>query len=123
MLDLEPIKRRLAEATPGPWEAIGIGSEGFDVVAGVGWNYPEKREKLGWSGHITDVRNGKSWDGIRANAYLIASAPTDIAALVAEVERLRAICESTSAIAHGSSMYDDDTWAEIGEVSDKAFAP
>jgi hypothetical protein len=52
MLDLDPIKARLAAATPGPW--------------------------------VYSCND----------AYLIANAPTDLAALVAEVERLRAAIKS-----------------------------
>lgn len=53
MLDLQPIKSRLAAATPGPWR-------------------------------FTKIRPQPNPD-----ADLIANAPQDLAALVAEVERLR----------------------------------
>ena len=57
-LDLEPIKERLAAATPGPWDF-----------------------------HIIPPEIGGMGTG--ADAEFIANAPEDIAALIAEVERLR----------------------------------
>lgn len=76
MLDIEPIKARLAAATPGPWQTIttvetDIGTEHLvteaDMDAGCIGTSPQA-----------------------ADAELIANAPTDLAALIAEVERLRA---------------------------------
>lgn len=78
MLDLQPIKARLAAATPGPWEC--------------------SREHPDLAGdHIVlepmfDVRRIASvskW----VNTLLITHAPSDLAALVAEVERLQALVE------------------------------
>lgn len=74
MLDLEPIKARLAAATPGPWhvepEATACGS----FVARMPGIYIEPEHQ-----HLAPAGN---------DAALIANAPADIAALVAEVERL-----------------------------------
>ena len=74
MLDLEPIKARLAVATPGPWhvepEATACGS----FVARMPGIYIEPEHQ-----HLAPAGN---------DAALIANAPADIAALVAEVERL-----------------------------------
>ena len=131
MLDLGPIKRRLAESTPGPWKwreeifrqkymirmkngrwrarpgkdagrswvmlltgplthsGIGYPEETLEnIIAGYPdeWDYP----------HIIAIR----WNQIRpkslvnacpskADADLIANAPTDLADLVEEVEKLR----------------------------------
>lgn len=70
-LDLAPIKARLAAATPGPWNLSG------DCMT------------ITQTSHITrDVWTiPRSHDDMR----LIAHVPTDIAALIAEVERLRAL--------------------------------
>ena len=79
MIDLEAIKARLSAATPGPWRRDGNhrakvrGGDGDTLTRVV----PESSDEP-WS--PTD----------EANADLIAHAPGDIAALVAEVERLRA---------------------------------
>jgi hypothetical protein len=70
MIDLEAIKGRLAAATPGPWYV----DESLRGVEAQTHGYPV--EIVAWTG--------------RADAVLIAHAPGDIAALVAEVERLRA---------------------------------
>lgn len=77
-LDLDALKARLAAATQGPWRRDGNhrakvrGADG-DTLARV---VPESSDEP-WS--ATD----------EANADLIAHAPGDLAALVAEVERLR----------------------------------
>jgi len=69
MIDLEAIKARLAAATPGPWW-VDESRRGVEAQA---YGYPIE----------IVARTG------RADAVLIAHAPGDIAALVAEVERLR----------------------------------
>lgn len=80
MIDLDAIKARLAAATPGP----------FDVVV-----YPDTNEHYS---HIVVDLDGYDDQGFRrcesveftaTDAELIANAPTDIAALIAEVERLQ----------------------------------
>jgi hypothetical protein len=68
--DIEAIKGRLAAATPGPWYV----DESLRGVEAQTHGYPV--EIVAWTG--------------RADAVLIAHAPGDIDALVAEVERLRA---------------------------------
>lgn len=69
---LEEIQQRLDRATPGPWEADAM--EGY-IVAPSG-----------------DVATVTRWSD--ADADLIAHAPEDLAVLVAEVERLRAVAEA-----------------------------
>lgn len=79
MLDLDAIKARLAAATPGPWEEE---REGGGYPTGVVY------------GPDCTVTSCDSEPGTLhqcTNAIFIANAPTDIAALVAEVERLRKI--------------------------------
>jgi hypothetical protein len=84
MLNLEPIKARLAAATPGPWEL------------GERWEDASRRIVSG-AGLI--IATPRSWEG-HYDAELISHAPSDLAALVAEVELLdrelgafRAKCE------------------------------
>lgn len=69
--DLQAIKARLAAATPGPWT-----SDGICVLA----------LYEGYETFMVEVSYGRRPD----DAEFIAHAPTTIAALVAEVERLRA---------------------------------
>ena len=84
MLDLEPIRKRLETATPGPWrvdEVTGdagdcpdgeVISRGIDGPGGVGLNTGVEFQMYS-----------------PEDAQFIAHAPADIAALLGEVERLR----------------------------------
>lgn len=79
MLDLQPIKDRLSDATPGPWAPIETHRQSppdsFFSVAVVGrW---EVRASIPSQARPEEC-----------DADLIANAPHDLAALVAEVERL-----------------------------------
>lgn len=76
-LNIAPIKARLAAVSPGEWGAS-YRPEGSTTV----W-----RHEAG-AGRFT-VAEVCSWDRRRENAEFIANAPADIAALLAEIERLR----------------------------------
>ena len=80
-LDLEPIKERLDKAHTewGPWKAKGDSWDGYSVVI----------DDNGPGVSIIAEQIGQGEDGGRGDAEFIANAPEDIAALVAEVERLR----------------------------------
>ena len=75
---LAAIRERLAAATPGPWEAR-VEVHGVSLV-------PLLTNK----GHLAFAYG----DGWGDDAEFIAHAPTDVAALLAEVERLRAELEN-----------------------------
>jgi len=80
MIDLEPIKARLANvATPPPWKAYGPDALGRTFVNREG-------ATLDHAAIIADTGGGNR---AARDADLIAHAPTDLAALIAEVERLR----------------------------------
>jgi hypothetical protein len=87
-LDLEPIKARAGKATEGPWRWLGrlvlAGERGVTVVSG--WKPLE-----GW------------FDNCHPNLEFIANSRTDIPALVAEVERLRAVMDEIAAMSSGVS--------------------
>jgi hypothetical protein len=84
MLDLEPIKKRLAEATPGPWaDDCFVGDDPYDDPDAAFVNIGDTR----WSPNTIDIPSGLQR---KSDASLIAHAPADIAALVHEVESLRA---------------------------------
>lgn len=92
--DLKAIEARLVAATPGPWEErVGIGWAPPYVV----WVRCEERRSV-MSGEIENMRiasiiaecNSATIPNA-ANAAFIAHAPEDIAALLAEVRRLRAL--------------------------------
>lgn len=102
MLDLQPIKARLAAATPGPWEV-----ESSETVDG---------SFIANMGPIMIVPYFQGMAPMMADADLIAHAPTDLAALVAEVERLRtAITEHERLLRRGDHYgpADVDLWAVL----------
>ena len=82
-LDLDAIKARLAAATPGPWAIWhDLDHQGFTTV-GDADSYAEilangECEESNPTAHVY----------VEEDANLIAHAPADLAALVAEVERL-----------------------------------
>ena len=81
-LDLEPIKARLDKAHTewGPWKAKEDSWDGYSVVI----------DDNGPGVSIVAEQIGQGEDGGRGDAEMIAHAPEDIAALISEVERLRA---------------------------------
>lgn len=78
-LDLAPIKARAEAATPGPWKDDG-------EIIGPGFGIAQT-----WDKHEDDFANAE------ANSEFIAHARQDIPALVAEVERLRAVISDREA--------------------------
>lgn len=102
MLDLEPINARLAAATPGPWHVEPEDTACGSFVARMPGIYIEPEHQ-----HLAPAGN---------DAALIANAPADIAALVAEVERLTKERDEAQSIATkwfgagaGSSRWSDQT--------------
>ena len=100
MLNLEPIKARLAAATPGIWY--------FDVHG----LPPQER------GGVRVLDNWLFWEdeATESDTELIAAAPTDLAVLVAEVERLRAAIREHGETHLGACCTIDDhkLWGSIG---------
>ena len=99
MIDIEPIKERLAAATPGPLGFATAPAEGSsespaEYVSNAFTGYGEMYVVWDMStegnpdGYVLTAVTG---DGPRAsaNAELYAHAPSDIAALITEVEKLR----------------------------------
>ena len=78
MLDLQPIKDRLAAASPGPWQWFGNESAAGTTYGALSTN----------GQGLLEIRQADRFS-IEADLRLITHAPQDIAALVAEVERLR----------------------------------
>lgn len=100
IVNLDAIKARLAAATPGPWE----------------WSVRPKRHMLihrfSERGHLTvletegDSEYAEYPCANEADRAFIEHAPSDIAALIAEVERLRA--ERAAVVAWLREM--DEAW-------------
>lgn len=79
MLDIQPIKDRLAAATPGPWRCVRDDPNEYVIsIATV-------NDEI-----LITMPNDVVCSTPEDDADLIANAPADLAALVAEVERLRA---------------------------------
>ena len=76
VIDLDAIKARCEATTPGPWEVNGSPHDRH--IATVGRHYITKPDRAGRSAHNDEI------------AAFIAHARTDVPALAAEVERLRA---------------------------------
>lgn len=141
-LDLEPIKARLAGATPGQWvwtDQNAVPDDAEDVTDYGGTPYErggrcgiedERDEEavttaladddgleVGWVLAPVQHEDGSVYTLSIENcdAAVIANAPKDIAALVAEVERLRAELENTRAQAQDAArQFDRITQGEHG---------
>lgn len=95
MIDLTAIKARLAAATPGPWRK-GDGRSGRSPAT------------IYASSSVVVYLVDNPRDRI-----LIANAPTDLAALVAEVERLRAVLDGPPICACGGTFTEQRFVARI----------
>ena len=81
MLDLRPIKARLEAATPGPWKAIPW------------YGFPQEVSPVAEVSMIGVFSDCPVSGSPAKDADLIANAPADLTALVAEVERLRGLLD------------------------------
>lgn len=108
MFNLQPIKDRLAAATPGPW-TVDPNAPGMATVA-VESSKPSLLASLAGVAQVNTVlilSSGPVCGSPAQDAELIANAPADLAALVAEVERLR-----TLIIAHRDGCNCNETQSE-----------
>jgi hypothetical protein len=83
MLDLKPIQDRLSAVTPGAWHPVEFPSAKYVGVTAEHWDGCD----MGY--HVCSTEDCDPEDAL-PNAVFIAHAKADVAALVAEVERLRA---------------------------------
>lgn len=82
---LAEIRERLAAATPGPWELYATERNVIAITKGR-MRSGYRREIVHWSGF--DYSNIDDPGQVRANAALIAHAPSDLAYLLDEIARL-----------------------------------
>ena len=82
---LAEIRERLAAATPGPWELYATERNVIAITKGR-TRSGYLREIVHWSGF--DCSNIDDTGKVRANAALIAHAPSDLAYLLDEIARL-----------------------------------
>lgn len=113
MLDLEPIQARHKATTQGEWQAVCIGSEGYTLRVSAGQTMRENYEALGFSGRIGEVRGGRDWKELRANAEFLGHAHEDVGKMSAEIERLREglgslIKQSERAVLPKIQSHDED---------------
>ena len=86
-VDLDAIEARIAAATPGPWSSAS-GNTATEPI----------RLRFNSGGRL-EVVYEPTWE---ADAELIAHAPTDLAALVAENERLRTVARAARKLMAGA---------------------
>ena len=85
VIDIKGIKARLARVA-GKWPTKGVLAPGADAFGPKAWSAHGPLRC-----HATETGSARGWTQANADADFIAAAPSDIAALVAEVERLRSI--------------------------------
>ena len=108
-LDLESIKERLDEATPGPWDFCALPQSVGITVATIHSEHGPR--ETCWTVDLPPEIGGM---GTEKDAEFIAHAPEDIASLISEVERLRELIEPLRAIidSHPNPLecgkHDDD---------------
>lgn len=119
---LNAIKERVANATPGPWEVCNgtdvftpLGSEnkaGIQANHNDGWYIAKTNEG---TTSVGDEEISLSFSEQNANARFISSCRQDIPALVAEVERLRAELTDIIAVAteEASCITHDNGYEDI----------
>lgn len=99
-LDLDAITARANAATPGPWGAYTFGGDTLIEIAAdledTGTGYRARRtvcrledEPLDNDPAHQDWTAEEDWAQVQADAEFIAHAPTDMAALLAEIRRLK----------------------------------
>ena len=98
-LDLEPIRARLAAATPGPWHTYGntLAAELGRCTCSPHYGAHEAHCGLEEIGQVME-----------SDAELIAATPADLAALLAEVERLRETVQRVREMHQPRPYADDD---------------
>ena len=106
MIDLESIQKRLARVW-GKWPTAGVAAPNADEQGPKAWaaHGPPRF-------HATPQGRARQWVQAQADAEFLKHAPSDIAALVAEVERLRDEAELLRTGREAARCYADRVEAE-----------
>jgi hypothetical protein len=111
---LSAIRARLDAATPGPWEAVT--PKRYAAV---------RSEKAGCyvytQGKIPADTHADTVTRQQRDAHLIANAPTDLRALLDEVERLTTLLAGTEAVLENEREYQTRLKAEVGQLANESF--
>ena len=107
MIDLESIQKRLARVW-GKWPTAGVAAPSADEQGPKAWaaHGPPRF-------HATPQGRARQWVQAQADAEFLKHAPSDIAALVAEVERLRDEAELLRTGREAARCYADRVEAEV----------
>ena len=110
MIDLDSIQKRLARVW-GKWPTTGVAAPNADDHGPKAWaaHGPVRF-------HATEQGRARQWVQAQADAEFLKHAPSDIAALVAEVERLRGEAELLRTGRDVTRDYADRLEAEVVEL-------
>lgn len=98
MLNLDPIRERFEKATQGPWY----------------WHSPTNLRVDDGDVNGDVFITLSEWEPRQNDANFIANAPTDIVALIAEVERLQRIEKAANIVKNAASGSLDDIEEAVG---------
>lgn len=106
-----------------PWIAEGIGSEGYFIKVDVRGVASEVYHLLGFRGTIGEVRAGRDWQELRANAEFMAKAPERIDYLLQENKRLREALEKIDDAWDGEEHTAHDASWKVDDIVRETLRP
>lgn len=114
------------KATHAPMVAEAIGSEGYQLRTKVdGSTYRDHYEQLGFRGEIGEIRGGRDWQELRANAELCAAGfsdgPAIAQALVDMSHILYRLASTVNRVCGDSEEFDDSEFDMIAPHVEAAF--
>lgn len=85
----EEIRKALAAITQYPWVAEGMGSEGYWIKTKFHGSALEHEQAYGFRrATLAEVRGGRDWKELRANAEFMARSPEYVEAVLKRVDEL-----------------------------------
>lgn len=107
---IQEIKKRLAEATPGPWEAV-VGN--YNEIAIVG----QKGLVMSFGGYA-GFDNFKGTEPSDEDERFITWAPSDISYLLSEVERLQTDIKAMKEALEWTRKHYEEEWTYVPGVGE-----